>query len=55
MLLQCWVVLAVKLALMQGTSEVWLLGSVHSWAPLQGFQVHPLVKRAYQTEEVGPW
>lgn len=32
-----------------------LLATVHPWAPLQGFQGHPLVKGDYQAEEVIPW
>lgn len=33
-------------------NKVKLLATVHPWAPLQGFQGHPLVKGDYQAEEV---
>lgn len=37
------------------TNKVWLLGTVHPWAPLQGFRGHPPVKGDYEGEEVIPW
>lgn len=35
-------------------NKVWLLGTVHPWAPLQGFQSYPPVKGDYQAEVI-PW
>lgn len=36
-------------------NKVWLLGTVHPWAPLQGFQGHPPVKGDCQAEGTIPW
>lgn len=56
MLLQCWVVPAVRLAFWCAEPtryDFW--GTVHPWDPLQGFRGHPPVKGGYEGEEVIPW